>query len=599
MPADFPPSLILLIGALLVPLLRGVALRVVALALPAVALLHSWVVIGSGGGLALSFMGMDLNPLHVHAATPAFATIFCLIMIGATLFAIGRASRAELSAAFVYGAGALAVAFSGDLISLLVAWEIMMLGSTMIVWCGGQRDSYGAGLRYFGLHALAGAAMLVGVVIVVGARASAGHADPLEFGNLAPLLGDLTALAGIGAALIFGAVLVCAGAPPFSAWVADAYPEASPTGAVFLSAFTTKSAVFALIVAFAGVEALIWIGLWMALYGIVYAMLENDIRRILAYSIVNQVGFMLVGIGVGTPLAIDGATAHAFAHIIYKGLLVMAAGSVILVTGRRLLSEMGGLFRAMPVTALCCIIAALSISAFPLTSGFTTKSMIDDSLAHHANEVALAGYPAPRFVVAWILLEIATAGVFLHAGIKFPWFVFFAKNAGLRPPAPPAHMRVAMIALAAACILLGVVPGPLYSILPFQAAAEQYAGVVYSVSHVVEMLALLAFGGLGFFLLLPMLQRKRTVTLDFDWIWRRFAPRFGREIVMPLGEAARGVIATAKRLLAERASPNGWVGQSAMALGVGWAIAGPVLVVLLMLLLYLAISFIVPLSGSK
>jgi multicomponent Na+:H+ antiporter subunit D len=309
---------------------------------------------------------------------------------------------------------------------------------------------------------------------------------------------------------------------------------------------------------------------------------------------------MLVGVGVGTRLSIDGATAHAFAHIIYKGLLMMAAGSVILVTGRRMLSEMGGLFRGMPVTAVCCIIAALSISAFPLTSGFTTKSMIDDSLAAHANELAAAGLPGSRLVVAWILLEIATAGVFLHAGIKFPWFVFFAKDSGLRPPAPPMAMRAAMIALAVSCILIGILPGPLYSILPFQAAAEQYAGAVYSMSHVVEMLALLAFGGLGFFLLLPMLQRKRTVTLDFDWIWRRFAPQFWREIVMPLGQAARGVIASTKRWAAERAEARGgWLGQPAQALGVGWAIAGPVLVILLMLLLYLAIAFIVPLIGGQ
>ena len=207
--------------------------------------------------------------------------------------------------------------------------------------------------------------------------------------------------------------LVNAGAPPLSAWIADAYPEASPSGTVFLSAFTTKTAVYTLLVGFPGAPILILVGLYMVFYGIIYALLENDMRRILAYSIVNQVGFMVTAIGIGTPLALNGAAAHAFAHIIYKALLLMSAGSVLMMTGNRKCTDLGGLFQSMPITAFNGIIGALAISAFPFTSGFVTKSLETSAAANEG------------MVVVWMLLLAASAGVFLHAGIKFPWFVFF------------------------------------------------------------------------------------------------------------------------------------------------------------------------------
>ena len=241
----------------------------------------------------------------------------------------------------------------------------------------------------------------------------------------------------------------------------------------------------------------------MACYGIVFAILENDMRRILAYSIINQVGFMVTGIGIGTELALNGAAAHAFAHIIYKALLLMSAGSVVYMTGKSKCTDLGGLFRTMPVTTICGTIGALAISAFPLTSGFISKSMINTA----------AGDQHMAFV--WFILAAASAGVFLHAGIKFPWFVFFQKDSGLRPPDPPLNMRAAMWLLSAICIGLGVFPQPLYAILPYPV---DY--VPYTASHVVFQLQLLLFSGLAFFLLLKQLKRTQTITLDVDWLWR-------------------------------------------------------------------------------
>jgi len=276
---------------------------------------------------------------------------------------------------------------------------------------------------------------------------------------------------------------------------------------VFLSAFTTKVAVYSLMRGFPGTEILVFVGLYMIFYGIVYALLENDIRRILAYRIINQVGFMLCGIGIGTEMALNGAAAHAFAHIIYKALLLMSAGAVLYMTGKRKCSDVGGLFQSMPFTTLCGIIGALAISAFPLTSGFVSKSMIGQAAADE------------HLLVIWLLLQAASAGVFLHAGIKFPWFVFFQKDSGLRPPDPPLNMCLAMGFFAFLCIALGVSPSWLYQLLPYEVDYHPYTG-----SHVVSQLQLLLFGGLAFFLMLPLMKRTLTVSLDFDWLYRRVLP---------------------------------------------------------------------------
>ena len=270
-----------------------------------------------------------------------------------------------------------------------------------------------------------------------------------------------------------------------------------------MSAFTTKTSVYALIRGFAGSEILIYFGLVMIFYGIIYALLENDIRRILAYSIVNQVGFMLVGIGIGTQLSINGAITHAFAHIIYKALLLMSAGSVIYMTQKRRCTDVGGLYRTMPITTICGIIGALAISSFPLTSGFTTKSMIVSGAAYE------------HLFNVWILLVAASAGVFLHAGIKFPWFVFFQKDSGLRPKEPPKNMLLAMVLLSFLCILFGIFPNLLYQLLPFD---KLY--IPYTSDHVIFQLQLLLFAGLAFFVMLPWLKRTLTITLDFDWFYR-------------------------------------------------------------------------------
>ncbi|MFO1100002.1 MAG: Na(+)/H(+) antiporter subunit D [Xanthobacteraceae bacterium] len=492
-----PPAAALILGGLILPLLTQKQRQFALLVLPLAALYLVWRT-PDGPALTTSFLGYDLTLVRGDALSRLFATIFAIMAFAGGLFALNQNRVVELATAYCYAGAAIGVAFAGDLLTLFMFWEVMAIASTVVVWSGGPA-ARGAGLRYASIHFLGGVLLMAGIAGEIAATGS------LAFEKMA--------LDSAPRWLILAGFLINAGAPPLSAWLPDAYPEASWSGMVFLSAFTTKGAVYALLRGFPGTELLVYVGLFMVFYGIIYAILENDMRRILAYSIVNQVGFMVTGIGIGTELALNGAAAHAFAHIIYKALLLMSAGSVLFMTGKRKCTDLGGLIRTMPVTALCGIVGALSISSFPLTSGFVTKSMISAAAGHQHLELV------------WYLLAAASAGVFLHAGIKFPWFVFFQKDSGLRPDEPPWNMRAAMVLFAVLCIAIGVAPGPLYALLPFPVDYEPYTA-----GHVVFYLQLLLFSGLAFFLMLGWLKRTLTITLDVDWFYRRLGPVAARRL---------------------------------------------------------------------
>jgi multicomponent Na+:H+ antiporter subunit D len=530
------------------------------IALPLLALAVVWQ-LPDGALWQLRFLDYTLTPLQGDKLSRLFATIFALMAVGGGLFALGQRSRIEVPAAYVYAGSAIGVALAGDLVTLFVFWELMMVGSTVVLWSSGNEQSYKASLRYLMIH------LLGGVILFAGITGHVVQTGSVEFTRMA--------LDSPANWLILIGFLVNAGAPPLSAWLPDAYPEASWSGTVFLSAFTTKAAVYALIRGFPGTELLIWVGLFMVFYGIVYALLENDMRRILAYSIVNQVGFMVVGIGIGTETALNGAAAHAFAHILYKALLLMSAGSVLLMTNRRKCSELGGLFHSMPLTTLCGTIGALSISAFPLTSGFVSKSLV--------TQAAVDGH----MLAVWLLLTAASAGVFLHAGIKFPWFVFFQKDSGLRPAEPPASMRWAMIFFATLCIALGIWYEPLYALLPYAVDYTPYTG-----AHVLTQLQLLLFSGLAFFIMLRYLKRTLTITLDTDWVWRRLLPallaplaRLTRAAQAAMGRGAQRAGSQLLSLVHRHHGPQGRVAGT-------WPTGSMALWVLVLLLGYLLLYYL-------
>jgi multicomponent Na+:H+ antiporter subunit D len=523
------PALILIAGALLLPFLRGTARNIAVLAAPTFALIALWL-LPEGRLWEVAWLDYQLAPLSVDKLSRLFATIFLLMAAVGGLFALRQPSKLEVPAAFLYAGAAVGVALAGDLVTVFVFWEVMAVGSTLVLWSANTQAAWAASLRYAMVHLGGGVILFAGVT---GHLLATGDAS---FTRMQP--------DSIAHWLILIGFLINAGAPPLSAWLPDAYPEASWSGTVFLSAFTTKTAVYVLLRGFPGTEILIWVGLFMVFYGIVYALLENDMRRILAYSIVNQVGFMIAGIGIGTEMALNGAAAHAFTHIIYKALLLMSAGAVLAATNRRKCSELGGLFHSMPITTICGTIGALAISSFPLTSGFISKSMISQAAADgHLQAV-------------WLLLAAASAGVFLHAGIKFPWFVFFQKDSGLRPPDAAGSMRWAMILFAFLCIALGIWPEPLYAILPY---AVDY--VPYTAAHVLTQLQLLLFSGLAFFVMLNYLKRTPTISLDVDWLYRKPLPvltrRFGGTLRAILSAGERGVSVVFTGLIGRLESQRG------------------------------------------
>jgi len=323
--------------------------------------------------------------------------------------------------------------------------------------------------------------------------------------------------AGVGGWILLLAFGIKAGFPLFHNWITEAYPESTPTGAVFLSAFTTKVAVYALARGFAGTEVLIYVGTVMTFFPIFYAVLENDLRRVLGYSMINQLGFMVTGIGIGTGLAVNGAVAHAFADVIFKGLLFMSMGAVMTMTGRTKGTDLGGLYKTMPFTAGLCIVGAMAISAFPLFSAFVTKSMI-----------MVAAIEQGHWIV-WLFLLFASAGVLEHAGIKIPFFSFFAHDSGIRTKEPPWNMLAAMSIGAFLCIAIGVFPvfsDGFYALLP-----EEMEYSPYDRTHVLVQLQLLCFGALGFITLMKSgvyPDEKRAVHIDAEWIYRKFGPRIVR-----------------------------------------------------------------------
>ncbi len=501
----FPPALLLIGGAIMIPWLKGALKSWFMLILP---ILAFFTLLNTPNGAYWSFHILEnqLILTRIDSLSRVFGYIFCIVCLLGVIYALGEEDDLQYCAAFGYAGGALGVTLAGDVFSLYIFWEIMAVASTFLILARRTKASQAAGMRYILVHIVGGLFLLAGVILYVNRTGSTGF--------------DYIGLSTIDSYLIFVGVAVNAAIPPLHPWLSDAYPEATVPGAVFLSAFTTKSAVYLMARMFPGTELLIWLGAVMTAIPIFYAVLENDIRRVLAYSLINQVGFMMCGIGIGTALAINGTVAHAFCHILYKALLFMAAGSVLQVTGRIRCTDLGGLYKTMPLTCLFCVVGAASISAFPLFSGFVSKSMIISAAAHN------------KLVIVWLMLQFASAGVFHHAGIKVPYFMFFGHDAGIRAQEPPRNMMIGMGIAAFLCVFLGVYPYPLYAILPYPVDYIPYTG-----AHVVGQLQLLLFGALAFCLLIlsgyyP--AEMRAINLDTDWFYRIGALRFSRMAEMVL-----------------------------------------------------------------
>ena len=484
-----PPGLLFLGAAALIPVLQGRARQVFMLAFPLAMLVYLALLPGDNA-LAFTVLGRyNLAPLTVTPLRMCFGYVFTVFCFLATLYALHVGKSGHHAAVFALVGCSLGVVFAGDYLTLFVFWELMAVSCMFIIWNRGTHAARRAGYRYALVHIASGAVLLAGIMLQVLASGSIALTPPQP---------------GLGFYLILIGVATNAAIPPLSAWLPDAYPQATPFGTVALGAYTTKTAVLVLVLLFSGTHLLVWAGVIMALYGILFTLLENDIRRLLAYHIISQVGYMVCGVGLGSELAINGVTAHALNNIIYKGLLFMGAGAVIHATGRRRLTELGGLYRALPIVLLLYTVGSFSISGVPGFNGFISKGIIISAATHlHMPGVEL-------------LLTLAAIGTFLSTGLKLPYFTFFGPRRDLPARPLPCNMLWAMWGTALLCITFGVAPGLLYGLLPNQMAYQ-----AFTLDHVISAVQLLIATALVFVVLRGRLGGYPAVTLDTDWFYRK------------------------------------------------------------------------------
>lgn len=563
MESNVPPFLIFLLGSILVCFIpkrwQGWFSVLVA-----IAALINFYYLSQGTFWQTELLGYELTFGRIDSLSYLFSLLFHIAAIIATLFALHARDPLQNVASLSYIGGAVGAVFAGDFITLFIFWEIMALASTFLIWARRSNRSNSAGQRYLLVQVTSG------LLLLAGAAAHYIDTGSLTFSELS------TETAG--GLLIFASFGIKCAFPFLHGWLVDAYPEATPSGTVFLSAFTTKLAVYALARSFVGTEALIYIGTAMAMFPIFFAVIENDLRRVLSYSMINQIGFMVCGIGLGTELALNGAVSHAFNDVLFKGLLFMSMGAVLHMTGRINGTDLGGLYKTMPITTTLCIIGAASISAFPLFSGFVSKSMV---MAAAAEE----GYS-----IIFLLLLFASAGVFHHAGIKIPYFAFFGHDSGIRTTEPPINMLVAMGIAAGFCIFNGCYPSVLYSLLPWEVLYQPYTW-----SHVISQSQLLFFSALAFALLMinglyP--PEKKLINLDADWLYRKVGLKLYQLIskrTETIGNTAETIFVNLVDAILSQARN---IGRPGGTLERTWSTRTGVLWVLALLVIYLLIFYV-------
>ncbi|MBV1883006.1 MAG: Na(+)/H(+) antiporter subunit D [Pseudomonadales bacterium] len=509
---ELPPFVPFFIGALIAAFTRGPVRSVIMLVIPIVSAIHLWL-LPEGVHLQFAFLDYQLIPFRADKLSFMFGYVFHIAAFISIVYSLHVRDTTQQVAGMLYAGSGLGAVFAGDLLTLFVFWEFLAFTSVFLIWARKTPRAYIAGMRYLIIQVFSGILLLVGTLFYV-----------TENGTL---VFEYIGLEGIAGWLIFFAIGIKCAFPLMHNWLTDAYPEATPTGTVFLSAFTTKVAVYALARGYPGTELLVYVGAAMTCFPIFFAVIENDLRRVLAYSLINQVGFMVCGIGIGTALALNGAISHAFNDVIFKGLLFMSMGAVLHMTGRINGSDLGGLYKTMPKTTMLCIVGAASISAFPLLSGFVSKSMVMTAALENG------------FDGIWLMLLFASAGVFHHAGIKIPYFAFFAHDSGLRASDPPTNMLIAMSIAAALCIGIGVYPAALYSVLPYDTGYNPY-----DATHVLAQTQLLFFSALAFVWLnlrgmYP--PELRSTNLDVDWTYRRFLPSILQRSASSIGKVDKAI----------------------------------------------------------
>lgn len=441
---------------------------------------------------------IKLQMIHIDRLSMIFVIIFSIIMVINSIYSFDIQDKWEKGVSVIYGGSIIAATLAGDIITMIVFWEVAAFSAAYLIYARHTRRSSRSALRYLLMHAFGGNMLLVGFLLHAAQTNSLG-------------IPKFTVLGGSAA---FWFVLIGVGVnalvPPFSSWISDSYPEATIAGTVYMCGYTTKLGIYAMIRIFAGTEALVYVGVFMALYGVLMALLENDLRRLFSYHIMSQLGYMVAALAIGGAWGIDGASSHAFNHILYKGVLMMCSGAVIMATGKRKITELGGLRKKMPITAWTFLIASLSIAGMPFLNGFASKSII-----MHA--VSLSGHET-----AALLLTVTSIGTWLSVVLKVNWFVFFGKARSEFEVKPiPVSMKIGMILGASGCIILGVYPSLLYRIMPYKISVNPF-----NISHIAEYIILFAGATLVFWIFRVKMLPHDELSLDFDWFFRKPLAKF-------------------------------------------------------------------------
>ena len=509
------PGIVIFLGAFLIPFIKNRrAKQVYFLLIPIAGLiililttagvfgsippypdaLHKW---------RIPFLRYTLELGRIDKLSMVFAYVYVIAAFCMNWFALRVKRDWEHVAATAYVGSALGAVFARDIFTLYFFLEIMSVSATFLVWFRGTKESRGAGFRYLFWHLFSGVCVLAGGVMHVQTTGS------IEFVHFPWGWGWE----------YFGYYLICLGfvinaaCTPFHSWLSDAYSEASVTGAIYMTAYTTKTGIYCLIRGFSGVEILMWMGAISAVFALFMAVLENDGRRLCSYHIISQLGYMVAGVGIGTYWGINGAASHALCHIIYNALLYMGASTVLEVAGTCKFSETGGLYKYMPISWVLYMVGGFSISGFPLFNGFVSKVMTVEAseLIHQP--------------LVYILLEGATVGTFLHTGLKLPWNLWWQGRK--EPPADikaklrnspintPINMLIGMGILAFLCLFLGIYPYILYDMLP-----HPVYFVPFTTTRVFSIMQLFLFTFPAAWLLRTSIRGIPTYTVDTDWFGR-------------------------------------------------------------------------------
>jgi len=507
---------------------------------------------------------------RIDKLSMVFAYIYVIAAFCMNIYALNVKNHWEHVAAMIYVGSSLGAVFAGDFFTLFFCLEIMSWAPVFLLWFRGTKKAMGCGVRYILWHHFSGVCILAGILMHLHKTGS------IAFVHM-PWAWDWDHL---GYNLMLLGFLINSATTPFHSWLSDTYSEATPSGSIYMTAYTTKTAIHCLIRTFSGVQLIMWMGAIQAVFALFLAVLENDGRRLCSYHIISQIGYMVAGVGIGTPMGINGAASHALCHIIYNALLYMGAGCALYVVGTAKFNELGGLYKYMPISFWLYMVGGFSISGFPLFNGFISKCMTIE-----ASELIQRPY-------IYLLLEGATVGTFLHTGLKLPWNIWLQ---GKDEPPPkiraklkdsalntPINMLIGMGILAFLCIFMGIYPKILYDMLPYPVEF-----VPFTTTRVFSITQMFIFTFMGFWLLRVLVKGYPTYTIDTDWLLRmpgmRFM-RFCREPLINFGSLLdKGILKVTYSVISWVRSPILAMRMTPRAIGLG------VLIVLILFSFFLMI----------